>query len=93
MQQVKQKSFLQTTLENTSWKEIYDEHYGNLEVDVEPEIYTKIEDSKKKYVFDNKVYTSLGEIETDTGLPPILIKEWFKQHKYKSIKLCGDSKS
>ena len=93
MPQIEQKSFLQTILENTSWKEIYNEHYGNLEEDSKPEIYTKLEDSKKKYIFDNKVYTSLGEIETDTGLPLILIKKWFKQHKYKSIKLCGDSKS
>ena len=92
MQQIEQKSILQTILENTSWKEIYNEHYGNLEEDSEPEIYTKLEDSRKKYIFDNKVYSSLGEIETNTGLPSILIKEWFKQHKYKNSKLCGDSK-
>lgn len=83
------KTPLHQVLENVDWKEIYEEHYGNLEIDNEPEIYTNLEDSKKKYIFDGKVYNSLGEIEENTGLPTSLIKEWFKQHKYKSIKLCG----
>ena len=79
------KTPLQITLEKTDWKEIYDEDYGDLNLNVEPKIYSKLDAPKKRYVFDGKTYDSLGDIEVETGLPSILIKEWFKQHKYKKL--------
>ena len=32
---MKEKGFLQTILESTDWKEIYDEHYGKEEIEKE----------------------------------------------------------
>lgn len=32
---MKEKSFLQVTLESTDWKEIYDEYYGKEEIEKE----------------------------------------------------------